>query len=72
MQAWLRFEEWQKWCWYGGDFDSDYFDKDEPVIVVGLSEYQPFQNEVLYEIHQAYTAHIPFRFLSLEFVDNVI
>lgn len=77
MKAWLKFSEWKQWCWGGGDFDYDYFDKDKPVEVVAISEVQPYGGVVLYEVTQfqyssSARALIPFEFISLEFYDNVM
>lgn len=71
MQAWLRFAEWQEWCWNGGDFDSDYFNKDLPVTVLDDELLYLFQ-ETMVHIQQSYQAWIPLRFLTLEFHDNII
>lgn len=75
MQAWLHYRAWADWCYRGGDFDCDYFDKDAPVRVLELAEWQPFGGETLYEVVQdsyAARAFIPLRFISLEFIDNCI
>lgn len=77
MQAWVKYREWQKWCWNGGDFDADYFDPDTPVTVIDISEVQPFGGETLYKITQNNqgtfpVAYIPIQFISLEFYDNLI
>lgn len=77
MQAWLKYAEWRDWCWNGGDFDSDYFDQDNTVEVIELSEGQPFGGETLYKIRQLnqgneVIAFIPMRFLSLTFEDNMM